>query len=152
MYLYLFRHGDALPGSPDRERPLSKRGKEETKKITKFLKSAGIEIKDIYHSGLRRAEETAEIIVKILETKTAVKKNGLAPDDSASLICEEILKHKEDLIIVGHMPHLSNLISKLLVGREEADLIDFRKSAVLALEKKFDGPWRIQWFVTPKLL
>jgi len=152
MYLYLIRHGDALSGSPDRERLLSERGKEETKKVAKFLKGTGIEVKTIYHSGLKRAEETAEIIVKILETKAAVKKSGLAPDDLVLLISEEILKREEDLMIVGHMPHLSNLASKLLVGREEADLIDFRKSAALALEKKFDGPWRIQWFITPKLL
>ena len=152
MYLYLIRHGDALSGSPDKERLLSDRGKEETKEVGKFLQKAGIEIETVYHSGLKRAEETAEIIVKILGTKAAVKKSGLAPDDPVLSICEEILKREEDLMIVGHMPHLSNLVSRLLVGREEADLIDFRKSAALALEKKFDGPWRIQWCVTPKLL
>ena len=152
MYLYLVRHGDAFPGSPDHDRALSEKGKEETKKIAKFLKTAGVEIPVLYHSGLKRAEETADIIAKILNIKNVTKAQGLAPDDAVLPFCQKILKSEEDLMVVGHMPYLSNLASKLFVDREEADFIEFKKSAVLVLTRKFDSPWRIAWLVTPKLL
>lgn len=153
MRLYLIRHGDALPAPMDAERPLSPKGEADTKKVAKFLKKMDIQIRDIFHSGLKRAERTAEIIAEILDSNCLlVKKNSLAPNDSVLPIVEEIAQRTDDLMIAGHMPYLSNLFSKLLVGAEDKDLIEFKKNAVVLLQRDESNTWRLTWYVTPKLL
>ena len=48
----------------DPERSLTPRGEEETRKISKAAKRQGVCPKKIYHSGKKRAEQTAEIIAE----------------------------------------------------------------------------------------
>ena len=153
MRLYLIRHGDASPAANDNGRSLSPKGQNEMRKVAKFLKSADIRITEIFHSGLRRAEQTAAIIAETLDTDChLVKKDLLAPNDSATLITEELIKRTKDLVIVGHMPHLSNLFAQLLTGSQDKDLIEFKKGAVVCLERDESQIWRIKWFVIPKIL
>ena len=69
-YLYLVRHGeqqDAEHGMPDG--PLSPRGKRQATLIAERL--GGVPFTSVYHSPLRRAEETAKIIDQ--EVKRLVK-------------------------------------------------------------------------------
>ena len=67
MKLYLIRHGKALDGNEDSSRPLSGEGIEETRKMSQFLGFSCGHVCRIFHSGKRRARETAEIIHKDLK-------------------------------------------------------------------------------------
>ncbi len=152
MRVYLVRHGDALPGPVDAERELSPKGFDDMKKVAKFLKSAGVKVPIIFHSGLKRALQTAEIISKTLGGGCRLaQKKSLAPEDSVVPVVKDINSSNEDVMIVGHLPHLSNLLSMLILGIEEKDLTDFKKGAVVLLERE-GGTWSIKWVVTPKLL
>jgi len=146
MKLYLVRHGDASAAASDAARPLSQKGKEQIRKIAGFLQKSGVKTKVIWHSGLLRAQQTAEIIAEFLCSHIELKKS-LRPDDPVVPICEEIAKCHEDVLIAGHMPHLSSLAAEL-----SSSAVDFKKGAVVCLEKDFDGRWHIQWLVTPDIV
>ncbi len=152
MRLYLVRHGDALAGAPDSTRPLSQKGVSDMKKMAAFLKEANLGASVIFHSGLEHGQETAEILAASLAGSKVIKKDLLGPGDPVLPIFEEIQKRKEDLIIAGHMPHLSHLLSQILTGSPDSDLIDFKKGGVAALESDDSGLWRLRWYMIPKLL
>jgi phosphohistidine phosphatase SixA len=53
-------------------------------------------------------------------------------------------------MIVGHLPFLSKLTSRLL-GKEE-EVVNFQQGGIVCLEKMEHLPWRIRWMVVPELL
>ena len=58
--LFLIRHADALDGDIDAERPLSPKGLKQVRHLARFLKeSASVEVREVWHSPLVRARETA---------------------------------------------------------------------------------------------
>ena len=63
LRLYLVQHGEARSELEDPERPLTPMGEEETRKISDATKRLSLCPRKIYHSGKRRAEQTAGIIV-----------------------------------------------------------------------------------------
>ncbi len=59
----------------------------------------------------------------------------------------------EDTILVGHLPLMSKLTSRLVAGDEEETVVHFKPGAVACLERgKNGGGWTVQWFVRPELL
>ena len=79
-----------------------------------------------------------------------MKKQGLAPNDPVDPWVEELNKSTDDVMIVGHLPFLSKLVSRLL-GREE-ELISFQQGGIVCLEKMEHLQWRIRWMVVTELL
>src|SRR5947208_17068753 len=80
-FLYLVRHGEAdWPGwdQPDDERPLTKRGRSEVKKVAKFLRRMGAEPLLIFTSPLPRAKQTAQILAEQLCLELGVEEIGRA--------------------------------------------------------------------------
>jgi phosphohistidine phosphatase len=74
---------------------------------------------------------------------------GLAPLDDPSIWLEKIKSLKEDIMIVGHLPHLSKLTTVLLnVDRE---IVRITNSGVLCLEEEA-GRWIIRWYITPDII
>jgi phosphohistidine phosphatase len=151
MRLYLIHRGEAWPKEANSQRPLTKKGIEDIKKIAYFLKQAKININTIFHSGKKRAQETASILAETLNPNCVpVEKKGLAPTDPIDNIYKEILSKNEDLMIVGHLPHLSKLASKLLLHSEDKHIIEFRQGGVVLLEK-IEEEWKPKWFIIPDL-
>ena len=153
MRLYLVRHGDAEPKKTDPNRPLTPAGVEETEKVAHFLQPLKLSAEDIWHSGKTRAAQTAGIIAKAFVTGSAAQQHdGLDPEDPVGPIAREFEVRNVDLVIVGHLPFLSSLISELLIGDPEVDLVDFAKSAVVCLDHSGeDDVWSLLWMVTPDL-
>ncbi len=58
---------------------------------------------------------------------------------------------KDDLMIVGHLPFLSQLASELLCGQADEEILAFRQGGVVALEH-LDNGWQVVWVVTPDLI
>ena len=72
MKLYLLRHGDAVetgdPKFKDAERPLTPKGIQRTKQLAHALQQMEISFEAMLSSPLVRARETAEIVVRGLES------------------------------------------------------------------------------------
>ena len=153
MKLYLVRHGDAVSEQMGPKRPLSLEGKKDVEKVAQFLKRADVIVPEIFHSQKRRAQETAEIIQKTTNPKAKlIEKSFLSPDDPTEKIAYELSQRKEDLMIVGHLPHLPRLIARLVLGDESRHIISLDTSYVAAMYRDPNGFWQIVWLVGPELI
>lgn len=150
MKLYLVQHGDAVSAEVDSSRPLSAKGQSDVKKVAEFLRSFDLGITSIRHSTKTRAHQTAEILSSILNPKDGlIPSEGLAPNDPIEPLQEEIKKMESNLMIVGHLPFLSKLVSYLLVG-DFKELVTFRQGGIICLNSQDE--WRIEWMIIPELL
>lgn len=150
MKLYLMQHGKAKPKEEDPERGLTEEGIEEVERVAVFLGRLGIEASRIHHSGKKRAEQTAEIVARHLNLK-AERAEGLEPLADIGIWAERLEGLDEDVILVGHLPHLSKLASYLLTGNPDLDAISFRFGGVVCLERE-EGKWRLLWAVRPEIV
>jgi phosphohistidine phosphatase len=163
MHLYLIRHAHAVKEEENAERPLSARGQADARRVAEFLRSKdGFRVAQVWHSPLLRARETADIFVQALQFQgSVVETAGLLPEDDPDEIAERLAVFPEEasLAIVGHEPHLGELATLLVRGKRRPVGFDFKKGAVLALERTDehhkrtgDPRWIINWFVVPGLL
>ena len=148
MRLYLVQHGEAKSEAEDPERSLTTRGEEETKKVSDAAKRLGIRPSRIYHSGKKRAEQTAGIVSKTLGLSAQIGQ-GLNPNDDIRPWAERISKETGDLMIVGHLPFLEKLASFLVCGDEGAKAVMFRYGAIVCMEKKGAGRWVVERVIKP---
>ncbi len=153
MELYLIQHGEAKSKQEDPERPLTDIGAENIKKTAAFFKQLPKEIDLIWHSGKKRAEQTAEILDETLGTDIQVEIcEGLGPNDDISIIIEKIETAEQDSIaLVGHLPHLSRLSSELLTGNQEMEIIRFKNAGIVCLLGELQD-WELEWMITPDII
>ncbi len=151
MKLYLMQHGEAKSEAEDPERSLTVRGEDETRKISGAAKRLDIRPSRIYHSGKKRAEQTAAIVAKALGLSAQLGQ-GLNPNDDVRPWVEWISKEAEDLMIVGHLPFLERLASFLVCGGEGARAVLFRYSAILCLDRTEPGRWAVDWLLKPEMV
>jgi phosphohistidine phosphatase len=116
MQLYFLRHGEAdWPNwkKSDDERPLTDFGKKEMRDMAKFLRRLKVRPDLIVTSPFPRAEQTAEIAADCLKAKLR-KDELLAPGFGMSELRSLLQRHRADsLMIVGHEPSFTNVISEL---------------------------------------
>jgi phosphohistidine phosphatase len=153
MKLYLVRHGNAEQGSNDVVRPLSREGIDEVKRVAEFLRKNSVQIETVYHSVRLRAKQTAEIIHDRLKVKKMlIERSGLSPDDEVGAVADFIDQHKGDVMFVGHMPFMGALVSLLVTGEENRNVVAFPTGGVAILERKRDQSWLISGMIDPKIL
>jgi phosphohistidine phosphatase len=156
MNLYLVQHGKPVPEEENPERPLSEKGRADVNKVASFLEVAGIRPGRVFHSGKLRAKETAEIMASMLSIESGPQeRGGLAPLDEVDSIADDILNSREDLMIVGHLPHLSKLVSLLAMGNSSLPVVAFQQGGILCLRgQKQEGAkgWKIAWMMVPEIL
>ncbi len=151
MRLYLVQHGKAKSKEEDPERSLTDEGAAEVLKIGKFLKKAGVDVVRILHSGKRRAQQTAEIIGEQLGVEVE-ETDGLEPLADISTWAERVTELGENIMLVGHLPHLSKLANYLLSGNPDLDALTFRFGGVVCLERDEKGKWRVLWMLRPEIV
>jgi phosphohistidine phosphatase len=124
--VYILRHGkaeDAGPGRGDADRKLTKKGREEIALAGRWMALQELRFDLIASSPLARARETAEIVCGVLgEKDPPVTWNELAPGGSPAGVCRRIQKHGDlrAVLLVGHEPLLSTLVSVLIAGNGNA--------------------------------
>jgi phosphohistidine phosphatase len=151
--LYLVQHGEAVGKDIDPERPLSERGHEEVRRMSSFLRRAGVCAERVLNSGKRRAEQTAEVLAGVvLASGSAEMRHGMLPKDSVDAVAGEIAGWSADIMLVGHMPFMARLASLLLTGDAVSLTVSFRPGSVVCLEEGDDGAWDIAWMIRPELL
>lgn len=153
MYLYLVQHAEARSEAEDPQQALSDKGLAEIEKTARLLATkVRPSIKIILHSGKLRARQTAEILADHLAPVGGVKQvEGLKPNDDVSDWAGRLTAASENIMLVGHLPYLSKLTSKLLCGDETMTLVEFRKAGIVCLFRDEQKSWRIEWFIVPGL-
>src|SRR5215510_2334737 len=115
MHAYLVQHGKAKSAEEDPNRSLSDEGREEVMRIAKFLAGLRITISLIHHSGKTRADETAHLLADCVRSTTGpCHADGLNPSDDPTEMINFLNVYTDDILIVGHLPHLERLTSLLL--------------------------------------
>jgi len=154
MWLYLIQHGDPVAKEEDRERPLSPRGRAEVGKVAGFAvrHCCGIAPStSIRHSGKLRAQQTAELLAATLHLPKPEPADGLQPMDDPTLWCKRLQEMTSDLILVGHLPHLSELAALLLCGEGAREIVRFRMGGIVALKRENDK-WTLHWQLIPEIV
>ena len=154
MQLYLVQHGKAVTKQENPERPLSDKGRIDSERAAEFLAGlSGFTVSRIVHSGKLRAKQTADIFGRAVGPEDGVMEaDGLAPQDEP-MIWESILEDiHDDIMLVGHLPHLGKLASALTAGDENTAVVSFFNAGIVCLSRESGSRFSIQWAVIPKLL
>lgn len=161
MEIIFLRHGPAgdredwaATGRPDAERPLTadgrKRAREAAKGLARFIETADL----VATSPWARAKETAQITAKALGAPMA-ESNFLLPHRSPSSLAGWLSGlDGQRIVLVGHEPHLSKVISWLLTGNGARSLVALKKSQAVLLETKKAAPEgaALIWSLPPRAL
>jgi phosphohistidine phosphatase len=153
MQLYLVQHGAATPETENPQRPLTEEGRRTVEAVAEHLCRMSVKPSRIEHSDKLRARQTAEILAARLQPATGVSQvAALAPNDDIGSTCKRLNGGTESLMIVGHLPHLSRLASRLLESDPERVILKFQMGGVVKLERDVDSRWAVSWMLTPDLL
>jgi len=151
--LHLVRHAHAVDATEDATRPLSDRGREQARRLGKFLRPTdAFQPEEIWHSPLVRSQETATLLVRHLRLEVPlILVPGLEPEDNPQAIARRLRSATRSVAVVGHEPHLSALASLLVRGRAAPPAFVMKKCSVLTLEGtgRF---WMVRWHVSPELI
>jgi phosphohistidine phosphatase len=152
MRVYLVRHGAAVAPGVNRERPLSAKGRAEVEALAQLLAKTDIRIKRVYHSGLLRAQQTAEILCPAVVVGPVAMLPGLKPDDPVSDFAAQILTWGEDTMLVGHLPFMEILAGYLITGKERHAVIALETASMACLEYAGDERWLLRWLLSPEVV
>ncbi len=160
MKLYLVQHGEAVSKEVNPQRPLSERGRGDVERIAAFLGKAGIRVATIWHSGKERAQETAELLATSVGTfagsrpvpQGVERVSGIDPLDPPEEFARLVSDSAGDLMVVGHLPFMAKLVSRLIVGDEAASTVAFQPGTVVCLEHADEDDWAIAWMLRPGLV
>lgn len=162
MELYILRHGKAQEhaqnNASDAKRQLTEVGRKELECVAKAVKHLEIKIDEIISSPLVRAKQTAEIILKhiINKKKSITVWNELKPEmDTVKTIEKLITLKSTSVLLVGHEPHLTNLIGLIISDNSNTVNISLKKGGLVhircnPIKTKMSGSLRSM--MTPKQL
>ncbi len=119
MELYFMQHGPCLPKERDPEQSLSPQGEELIKKVAIAISKMNLKFDTILASTKKRSLQTATFIAKrtgyqpekIIET--ALLKPMTPPEETINFLKQ--YEQQNRILIVGHLPSLSELASFLLL-------------------------------------
>jgi phosphohistidine phosphatase len=163
MELYILRHGLAAdkndPRYPnDEDRPLTQDGHKKTLRIARRMKELGFRFDLILSSPLARARQTAEITASVLGSRSKLKFSPhLAPDGTKKGLIQELSRKKptpKRVLLVGHEPYLTELISVLLIGKTGLPL-ELKKGGLSKLQietLRYGACAILHLLATPKLM
>jgi len=163
MNIFILRHGIAVDRDTkgfekDSDRPLTAKGKRQLRTSAAAMKRMKLRFDLILSSPYERAKRTAEIVAEELKLKKRLKlSDGLKYENSPETMISQIASLKpmpKNLLLVGHEPYLSHLISRLVSGNGNMTM-DFKKGGLckLAVENMSNGTGaQLVWLLTPKLM
>jgi phosphohistidine phosphatase len=161
MDLFILRHAIAeerteLRTKADSARQLTPEGRKKMRQIAKAMQAAGLEFDLILSSPYVRAKQTAEIVAEIFKVPNRLKMSAqLAPHGNPQKLVEELQLpsvRQPSLLLVGHEPYLSSLISLLLAGDASLD-INLKKGGLCKLNVerlKYGRCATLEWLLTPR--
>jgi phosphohistidine phosphatase len=159
MEIYLLRHGIAVERDeyrgPDEERALTAEGRRKTRRAARAIRAMRLSFDLIFSSPLVRALQTAEIVADTPRLKRRLQLTEyLAPQTPSQkqiAWLKSLRPAPTCVLLVGHEPNLSKLISRLLTGDEDM-AIHFKKGGLckVTIERTGSGCATLEWLLTPK--
>jgi phosphohistidine phosphatase len=159
MDLTILRHGIAVgrnPGVPDGRRELTPKGAKKIHGIAHAMRALSLTFDLILTSPLLRARQTAEIVAEELDMAHHLEVTPLLLPETAlrELIDEIRLRKRESVLLVGHEPALSRLVSLLLAGGEDM-AVTIKKGGMCRLvvsDLRHGRCATLDWLMTPAQL
>lgn len=160
MRLYLLRHAQAETLEPDDQRPLTRRGVQDVKRLGHLLRKRPVfKPHAIWHSPFERATQTAHLLAE--ETGFSgpmIVRDDLLPEAPHRPWVKTCNLMKESVLIVGHNPHLAMLAGRLLGGETYPVEVEFKKCGMMCLQRhrpvspSMPPLWTLRWMLVPHLL
>ena len=154
LELYVLRHADA--GDPaawtgdDAARPLSSKGRRQSKRLGRLLKDLDTRPDVVLTSPRLRASDTARLVARSIGARTSVDDRlggAFGPKELAALVAG-LGPTVQGVMIVGHDPDFSEIVSWLVGGR-----IEMRKGALARVdlpERAVErGAGSLRWLLPP---
>lgn len=164
MNLFLLRHGVAMERDPqsfpdDSRRPLTLKGEDRVRLVCDAMQALELTFDAIVSSPFLRARQTAEIVATTLGLRRGLQFcDELTPAADPKALVRFINRIKpgpQNLLLVGHEPDLSGLLSMLISGQADAAL-DLKKNGLAKLELtqrlKYGRCATLNWLLTPRQL
>ena len=149
MRLYLVQHGPAKTEDEDRERPLTDEGVAIVRRVARdAVERFGVRVARVIHSGKARTRQTAEAWGELLDTDVE-QEDALAPNDDPATWVARLDGETEDLMLVGHLPHLARLTGLLVTGTSDHSVVSFRQGGLVGLERADTG-WVVSVVLPPE--
>lgn len=163
MKLFLIRHAIAMDredftGADDLLRPLTDAGRKKARRaFLGYLSMYGRPDRILYSRAVR-SRETAELLALITGApvaETALLDPG-ADYDSLLRLLKESIARVEQLVLVGHEPDFSEILSGLVLpkaaGKRPFLHFDIKKASCIEVEMHAPGSGELLNFLSPKVL
>jgi phosphohistidine phosphatase len=125
--LWLLRHGDAAEGSPDAERPLTKKGEKQARAAGQALAALGVKVEACLTSPKVRAADTARLACEPLGAEPELEpKLAGGPFDAEALAAGL----GDNVLLVGHDPDFSMAVHALTGAQ-----VRMKKGGLAGVEK-----------------
>ena len=163
MQLIVIRHAIAMEreewaqsGRPDSDRPLTDTGRRRMRKNARGLQRISPHPDLIATSPWLRAADTARVVAETLGVERMETIDVMLPDRHPSELAEWLNEHSDlaAVAVVGHEPHLGELVTWLL-GGESGSNVEFKKggACLLQFEAQVDAASAmLLWHLTPSQL
>jgi phosphohistidine phosphatase len=153
MILYLVQHGEAKKEEEDPARDLTVKGYLDVESVSHHLKRLNVQVNRVLHSGKTRARSTAKILAEHLQPPAGVSEApGLSPMDDPEIWGDRIAAMDEDIMLVGHLPHLGRLAALLMSGDQERSVVNFQMGGAVRLRRMAAGQWAVDWMIVPEVI
>jgi phosphohistidine phosphatase len=159
MEIFVLRHGDANVITKklldDSKRTLSDKGVKEIEDVSELFSKLDMKFDYIYSSPLKRARQSAEILLRSQKKSKLVELNELKPEGTPETISDKLSEQKEEssVIIIGHNPLLIDFIS-YVTASEHCHLSlktgGIAKIKTTSMKPRLSG--NLELLLTPKLI
>jgi phosphohistidine phosphatase len=156
MNIYFLRHASA--GShkanlaADERRPLDTEGIDQCGSIGRALAAMEVKVDGVVSSPLKRAVQTAELVAREIGYDDKIEpSDALRPDADYRAFQQLLQSHanKDELMVVGHNPSLSEFLSLLISDGASHHAVELRKGAIAKVPIGGNST-SLQWCLTPK--
>ena len=156
MRFYAVNHAHAVPREEAEsmdKRPLSDRGRQDTKNLVAFMKKNGETVDQILHVDTSWTLENAELFGKEWGggTVRATAYPLQAGSDIAPCVAE-VNSSQENILLAGPSDVCMKLVTALLAGSQEPSAVTLGNGVCVCLERADDGSWSMQWMSRPEHL
>jgi phosphohistidine phosphatase len=163
MELYLLRHAIAVVRGTegfrrDSDRPLTDKGSSKLRRVVRGMNVLGLSFDLILTSPYLRARQTAEIVATAMDAEAKLERSpNLAPDGDPRALIAQIVSRSAaspSVLVVGHEPYLSQLISVLISG-DEHTAVTMKKAGLcklVAQTLRYGRCASLEWLFAPAQL
>ncbi|MCP4370477.1 MAG: phosphohistidine phosphatase SixA [Deltaproteobacteria bacterium] len=154
MKVYLVQHGVSSPEGEDPQKGLTNQAEADVEKMARFIGQMDQQYEAVFHSDKKRARQTAQILGKHLKHVLGVHETDfLGPMDDVDVWRNRILCSDGDPVLVGHLPFLNKLASRLVAEDENKQIVSFQNGGMVCLEGNSDNEnFSVKWAITPDMI